>query len=199
MILEDWELAEKVKSDEDEDALGELCNRHSGIFIKMVHQYGGPLSETQKKDLIDEKTYHIYMAAKKYDRNRPKTAKFSTYLASQTMYSCFNTYSKHKRKQTVCFDDVEFQEESDTPSPDEECCDREKILSVASQIESLENETEKTILKERYYSTTNSKLKPWSKIAAKLGLSVQGCINIHNSCLLRIRKNIQKDDKKIEF
>ena len=34
------------------------------------------------------------------------------------------------------------------------------------------------------------KLTPWKKIAKKLDLSIQGCINIHNKHLTEIKKHV---------
>jgi hypothetical protein len=36
----------------------------------------------------------------------------------------------------------------------------------------------------------NKKLTPWKKIAKKLDLSIQGCINIHNKHLNQIKKYV---------
>ena len=40
------------------------------------------------------------------------------------------------------------------------------------------------------YSNGN-KVTPWKKIAKKLDLSIQGCINIHNNYLKEIKKYVQ--------
>ena len=37
----------------------------------------------------------------------------------------------------------------------------------------------------------NRKLTPWKKIAKKLDLSIQGCINIHNNYLEEIKNYVQ--------
>jgi len=37
----------------------------------------------------------------------------------------------------------------------------------------------------------DSKLKPWREISEKMNLSIQECINIHNSALKKISKNIK--------
>jgi hypothetical protein len=40
----------------------------------------------------------------------------------------------------------------------------------------------------RYFES--KKLTPWKKIAKKLDLSIQGCINIHNKHLTEIKKYV---------
>ena len=47
----------------------------------------------------------------------------------------------------------------------------------------------KKIFEMRY--SGNKKLVPWRKISKKMNLSIQGCINIHNSALKSISKNIR--------
>jgi len=42
------------------------------------------------------------------------------------------------------------------------------------------------------YENTN-KLTPWRKISKEMDLSIQGCINIHNSALKTIAKKIKSE------
>ena len=58
---EDQELAQKVKEDHDQEALIELIERHSGIYVHMIKCYGSKsLTQDQINNLIDEKDYNIY-------------------------------------------------------------------------------------------------------------------------------------------
>ena len=46
----------------------------------------------------------------------------------------------------------------------------------------------------RYRSQAGKrKLTPWRKIAKELDLSIQGCINIHNSAFKKLKKNLTKN------
>ena len=66
---EDIELINIVK-DSREDAsraMTEIIKRHSGIFIEMVNYFvpcNSPYCD--KKEMIEEKSYHIYKALLKY-------------------------------------------------------------------------------------------------------------------------------------
>ena len=42
------------------------------------------------------------------------------------------------------------------------------------------------------YLNGKKKLTPWRKIAKELDLSIQGCINIHNSTFKKLKKTYQK-------
>ena len=55
-------------------------------------------------------------------------------------------------------------------------------------IDDSKDERVKKIFKMRYKNGT--RLTPWKKIAKKLDLSIQGCINIHNKHLTEIKKYV---------
>ena len=40
------------------------------------------------------------------------------------------------------------------------------------------------------YNVDNNKLTPWRKIAEALDMSIQGCINIHNRFINKVKKEI---------
>jgi hypothetical protein len=50
-----------------------------------------------------------------------------------------------------------------------------------------------TIFKLRYASSGPNKLTPWSKVCQPVELSVQGCINVHDQALKKIKKELQKE------
>ena len=43
------------------------------------------------------------------------------------------------------------------------------------------------------YNTTNNKLVPWRVVAEKLDMSIQGCINIHNKFIKKVRNELNKN------
>ena len=45
----------------------------------------------------------------------------------------------------------------------------------------------------RYKDGVRNKLTPWKKIAKKLKLSIQGCINIHEKFIKEIKKEFKHD------
>ena len=64
----------------------------------------------------------------------------------------------------------------------------EEIKNVIHVISKIKDDRVRKIFKMRYCS--DKKLTPWKKIAKKLDLSIQGCINIHNKHLTEIKKYV---------
>lgn len=72
----------------------------------------------------------------------------------------------------------------------------EKILSrIFNIIESHPDQRVKRIFKLRYVDPKHNKLTPWKKVSNELRMSIQGCINIHNSAIKVIRKELKKTNE----
>lgn len=194
--MTDDELANLVKESQNEEALSELINRHSGIFIDMVKKFGSKsLNETQLDDCLLEKDYMIYKTALEFDHEK---SKFSTFLANKTKYMCLTQKSQNKRnKEITCFDEIEFCEQSNDFDPSESYLNNEDYSRMINLILKHKDEKVKTIFEERYFGGKKLKLKPWKQIAKKLNLSIQGCINIHNRTIKEFQKKIK--DEFIKF
>ncbi len=65
---------------------------------------------------------------------------------------------------------------------------REFINKINELIDNTEDPRVKIIFKMRYGQ--NKKTVSWKKIAKRLDLSIQGCINIHNKHLNQIKKYV---------
>ena len=67
---------------------------------------------------------------------------------------------------------------------------QEEILeSFGDHLEEIPDIRVKKIFQLRY--SGDKKLTPWRKVSEKMNLSIQGCINIHNSALKKISKNLK--------
>jgi len=180
----DLYLINKVKLKKDEDSLKELIERHSGIYIDMVNRYiPESLEGVSKHDLLQDKDYCIYDAAIKY--NKDKNTKFGTYVGNLARWKCLNIYNKNIKFPQVNIGeifDMEVSEKSAVNSIEYE----EEIRNAISIINKIKDHRVRQIFKMRYCS--GKKLTPWKKIAKKLDLSIQGCINIHNKHLIEIQK-----------
>lgn len=182
----DIELINGIKEKKDTDCLKTLIDRHSGIYIDMVNRY---ISETKnglvKEDLLQDKDYSIYSAAINF--NETKNTKFSTYLGNLAKWKCLNLYNKSNKfpqesleeKKYIFFEDGGEMEKLESI---------ENLQKIQKAIEKSKDERIKTIFRMRYFS--EDKLVPWKKIAKKLDLSIQGCINIHNNYLEEIKKYV---------
>jgi len=195
--MSDGDLIEaiKIRSNSGE-YLTELVSRHSGIYLTMVNNYTPPENSSQKShksELISDKDYYIYQAALKYDDSR-KT-KFSTYLGNETRWMCLNLYNKEK-KQIITDIDLNTPPAEELPSEEdaEEIISREDFLKKVMKI--VNNDPDSRIAKifsMRYLEGDNNKLTPWKNIGSNLELSIQGCINIHDKTINKIKKELSRD------
>lgn len=196
LSFEDQELAQRVKEKNDQEALLELIDRHSGIYVHMIKCYGSKsLSKDQISDLLDEKDYNIYKAALDFDHSK---SKFSTYLANKTKYICLTERTLNKkRKKIVSYEGVDFCQASEEASPDSECLFNEGYKRMINMILRHSDDRVQTIFYERYFCGEKGKLTPWKSISEKVGLSTQGCINIHNRTLLEFKNKIKNEKIKL--
>ena len=185
----DLTLIEKLQERKDEDSLLQLIERHSGIYHSMVNHFmSHPQNALDKDQMVNEKDATIYSAAMNYDPNR-KT-KFSTHLANQTKWKCLNLLNKNKRMKQFFIDEDENHFE---PSCESFIADltRGEVLSVFETcLKKEKDERVKKIVDVRYGRTDN-KLTPWRVISEELEMSIQGCINIHNRFIEKVKRHIK--------
>ena len=85
--MDDLDLIEQVRSHGSSFCFKEIVNRHSGIYLQMIHSYAPKETSIDNfYDLLNSKESHIYDAIQSFDENR-KT-KFSTYLGNCTRWLC---------------------------------------------------------------------------------------------------------------
>ncbi len=192
----DSQLVDKVKQENDPMALDELIQRHSGIYVDMIMKYGGSsLTDTQFDDLMLEKNYNIYNAALNYD---PTKSKFSTFLALRTRYLCLTNKTNNKKSANIVdFDSLGYCLPSESDSPDCAMEKSELLEKINKALDSFTDKRIKEIFMERYFSTTNGKLKAWKEVAEKMNLSIQGCIGIHDKNLSKILKKIEENETSL--
>lgn len=184
----DISLIEKIKQENDSDSLQSLIDRHSGIYIDTVNKTIANASFfIDKNEILEEKDYHIYSAALKFEPER--NIKFSTYLANETRWRCLNIYNKHKKFQRESLDN------SIDESPDpvfflEDLQTQETLNMVMTLADQQKDKRVKKILDMRYGLAYN-KPHAWKDIAASLNMSIQGCIDIHDKFINKIKKTIQ--------
>lgn len=194
-FLSDAELASGIKKQSDRgDYLRELVNRHSGIYISMVNNYSPPATSSinsHKDDLLNDKDYYIYQAALKYDDS--KNTKFSTYLGNETRWMCLNLYNKNKNSKEISdpnelYSSTYLGEDRFIVSINEEIL--RKIMSIAKK----EPDTRVSkIFQLRYIDGEKNKVMPWNKVCKFVDLSIQGCINVHNKAIKKIKEELNKD------
>ena len=191
--LEDFQLVENIKKDKKtEDSLQELIGRHTGIYLDIVNKYTQNGNLTNKLDLIDEKDYNIYQAALKYKSDRG--TKFPTFLGNETKWICLNKYNKKKKEPQISIDDIR---EIDILSTKNEKINKEDFEVFSEAIKfSKEHEDKRVekIFEMRYITGEKNKVMPWKKISEELDMSIQGCINIHNSAVEKFKIELKDKD-----
>ena len=194
----DVELTANLKNDiEAEASLKELVDRHSGIFLDIVNNYVPNNSPPcHKQDIIDEIEYYIYNAGLKYDQTRG--AKFSTFLGNEAKWLCLNQHHKNKKYLLAASPQSEHAFEN-TPSKEIEgdhnpYLNEALLCKIFEIIEKHPDERVRRIFKIRYVDPEFNKLTPWQKIGKELKMSIQGCINIHNSAIKIIRKTLKENE-----
>ena len=191
--LEDFQLVENIKKNKKtEDSLHELIGRHTGIYLDIVNKYTQNGNLTNKLDLIDEKDYNIYQAALKYKSDRG--TKFPTFLGNETKWICLNKYNKKKKEPQISIDDIR---EIDILSTKNEKINKEDFEVFSEAIKFSKEHKDKRVEKifeMRYITGEKNKVMPWKKISKELEMSIQGCINIHNSAIEKFKIELKDKD-----
>ena len=187
----DKELTDNLKLDVDiEASLQELINRHSGIFLDIVTSYVPKNSTTGcRQDLINDLEYYIYNAGLKYDHT--KNTKFSTFLGNEAKWACLNQYNKNKKYLITDTDEGRFLYENKLSTTEEPFVDEKILLKIFNIIDHHPDKRVQKIFQLRYIEPQYNKLTPWKTVSSELNMSIQGCINIHNSAIKVIRKELK--------
>lgn len=192
--LTDNQLINNIKSSVDtEDCLQELVNRHSGIYLEMIHGYTSSYDKNSLSELIKEKEYEIYVSALNFDPT--KGAKFSTYLGNQTKWKCLNRYNKSKKEPITALEEqsIDFFNSKVDPDSDIFLNSVEIFSKIIDYTSSHPDDRVGKIFKLRYVMGKQNNVMPWKNISKELKMSIQGCINIHNSTIKNIKQKFSKE------
>lgn len=198
MIEEDIAIKEIQAEKNVESNLSKIIDKHSGIFIEMVKHYVPENSEySNRDDLLSEKDYHIYKAIKSFDFS--KNVKFVTHLGNQAKYLCLNTYNKNKKKpeincEEIKLDWISFLSEEEHMSHIIKSDSKELFKKINNYLEKHKDERVKKIFELRYFSYKDNKIKPWRLIYKEIGMSIQGCINLHKKTIKELRRIVKVNE-----
>jgi len=193
--IEDSDLVKNIQKQVNvEESLEELVSRHSGIYLEMVNSYASPNNPfIDYEELIQDKEYKIYNAAMKYDPDRG--AKFSTYLGNETKWMCLNLYNRNKRRPAFQNEFIENMAENNDLNEDtiSESIKQDLFNKVLSVIKDHPDSRVEKIFEMRYIVGIKNKVMPWKKIGESMNLSIQGCINIHNSAIEHVQQELLQE------
>lgn len=184
---QDLLLITNIKEKNDSDSLQQLINRHSGIYVDIVNRTVSDSCEfMDKKEILSDKDFSIYSAALKF--NPEKNTKFSTYLANETRWRCLNLFNKNKKMIKEPLDDLITEK----PSSEDFLGELQKEELVRKIIELANQNSDKRVKKilDMRYCFTYTKAHSWKEISKELNMSIQGCIDIHNKFIQKIKKEI---------
>jgi len=189
MNQHDNELVQSIQNQQNINAcLQELINRHSGIFYDMINRCVPANSQVcNRQDLFCERDLHIYNTALKF--NPDKGAKFSTFLGNETRYLCLNTYNKEVKRN---IDSKTIEEINAVNNLEEKNkLDIHLLNEIYFIIDRHPDSRVSKVFRMRYQEGHNYKLLAWKNIAPEVDLSIQGCINLHDSVIVDIKKKIK--------
>ncbi len=191
-VMSDVDLVSYIQlNTKTEKCLEILIERHSALCVDIANKYMSSNSNSNLRDeIVREKDYQIYQAALKF--NNSKGAKFSTYLGNEVKWKCLNVFNKSIKRKFVSVESDNIQYFSlSQDKPSEESSDIFNLII---------NDTKKhpdsrvgKIFNLRYIVGKNNSVMPWKNISEKIGMSIQGCINIHNSAINNMKKKIRKE------
>ena len=191
--MSDEEIALFMQENNDsEEALNALIERHSGICVDMINSFlSKNYNNSLREELIKEKDYLIYSSALKYKTS--KGAKFSTFLANCIKWKCLNIFNKDKRRQAVPVDDdkIEYLSYSNKSSTSHQ--DIDIYSNIINQSQKHPDKRIRRIFYLRYEKGNNNSVMPWRMISGELDMSIQGCINLHNSAIQQFKNKIIKE------
>jgi len=195
-LYKDEVLVDNIKKNLDTDkCLDILIDRHSGLCVDMINNYtSNTNSSSLRQELINEKNYQIYTSALKYDPS--KKTKFTTYLGNEIKWKCLNIYNKMKNRKTIpveedlinYFSYTSQDQKNEKSEPDTQKEIFSEIINAAKQ------DSDKRvgrIFHLRYIVGKNNSVMPWKNVSEDLGMSIQGCINIHDSAIKKIKNRIE--------
>ena len=179
--LTDPELASLVAEKQDDSALNELLERHSGIYIDMISKFLPYSSNsTEFKDLLNERTFAIWDAANTFDGG--EKSQFHTWLANRTRYKCLTLRTQKKKKpEFVNIDDMELEDQNDSLDDLER---KELMMEALNFIPDRFNERDCMIFEERFIGDKTQK-----DIAAKFDVKTQRVDQIEKKMVSRLKKH----------
>ena len=161
-----------------------ISERHTPLFFKMTDRWISKKFKEKRLDYFKDKDTHIFQFLLDFDEN--KNTKFSTYLGNRVKWDCMNSYNKDLNCCEInCPDQLMYN------CPDNK--DYVDINSVCEAMEMIKKDEDSRIYKIftlRYLVGKGNKVMPWSDVCnhEDINLSVQGCINVHDNYINKIRK-----------
>lgn len=191
--LDDTALAYLVKFENNEEALGALISRHTGLCFSIAKKYiSHPnITGVNRDEILCSKDKIIYESAKTYDKDKARGAKFSTWLGNCMKYHCLDTIYGNIRTTSVDEDTLNFLVESRARDSEDKSLQKngetlEYIKEILSQIG---DSSVRRVIELRYFSNQD-KMLTFAEISKKMNASIQTTVNWHDKFIKLIRTKI---------
>lgn len=183
MLPSDIQLINQIKDKQDSQAVVELVNRHTGIYINILQRYASNPAFSHRAnvdDLKQENTINIYQWALSY--NPDKNMKFGSYVGQMTKFMCKNIMCRN----------AEFQELDETKITSTES-EVTEIAEVDSAIEDVKQEVLKinNPIFHKIFEMRHSNKKPmtWRSIGNAVNMTHEGARKLYNKHINFIRQH----------
>lgn len=107
---------------------------------------------------------------------------------------CLNIYNKHKKRPTISVEEIvhDLSQEFSDSVLDKKNLDKEVFSYIIKIVKDYSDPRIYKIFKKRYIEGHKNKVMPWKKVSKDLGMSIQGCINIHDSTINKIKNKLKE-------
>ena len=182
--MTDLDLISRIKKERDSQAVSELVNRHTGVYMTVINQYSSYprfTHRTNVNDLRDDHTLNIYQWAQSYDPSRGM--KFGTYVGQMTKFMCKGILTDGQES-------VEF-DESISPSNDTSVTDvAEKdsdLTQIAEEVGGSDEPLFRRIFKLRFGGVRQ---RSWRDIGKMVGLTHEGARKCYLKHIGFVKENV---------
>ncbi len=198
--LKDEQLISNIRDENCSDSIIELSNRHQGLIVKIIRRYSNipNCSGVSMQDFLDDTNYIVFSAARDFDEE--KHIKFTTWLGNKVRYHCLNALNKQAKYYSS--ENEEFTESLAEKIVNEECLQKIKIDEQLEYIKNIlsqfKDQRIQKIINMRYFNGS-SKKGNFQSIAKKLGMSIQGVVDLHDNFINFISEKIRAEQKMDEI
>jgi RNA polymerase sigma factor (sigma-70 family) len=184
-------ILKEIKDKNCNDSLKMLISLHSGICFNLILKYKKYIQSKNCdiQDLIDQKDYFIYEAAKQYKKE--KNIKFSSWLGNYVKYQCLNCKRSKIDSRTLSNGNSDVELERMSHSRFFENQERKnKITIINEALSSIKDERIKNIYELRY---GDNKKMTFKNISKSLGLSEPTIKKLHQKGKKLLSIKIKKE------
>lgn len=172
------ELAFRVQSTGDNDAMLQILDNTSGIYLQKVDRCL-PDSWPEKRDMIEDRQFKIFEYVQAY--NPEKKMKLSTYIGQRAMWECRNIYNRTKKTEEL-EEGLDCSYEQCYDDHSEELSKKLNILAA-----DFPDKRASFIVDAR----TSDEPKTWKQIAADLGTNITTARKVYASFLKSAKKDLK--------